>query len=94
MRGSSILKARSAILRGPRKTGEHSMPIMLEKLYDALRAADVPDDKARAAATEGAQYENRANKIESDLGLLNWMVGTNVAITLVVLAFVLRGHMA
>lgn len=33
-------------------------------------------------------------KIESDLGLLKWMVGTNVAITLVVLAFVLRGHMA
>jgi hypothetical protein len=68
------------------------MPIMLEKLYDALRAADVPDDKARAAATEGAQYENRAAKIESDLGLLKWMVGTNVGITLAVLAIILRGH--
>lgn len=68
------------------------MPLMLEKLYDALRSANVPDDKARAAATEGAQYENRASKIESDLSLLKWMVGTNVAITLVVLAFVLRGH--
>ena len=68
------------------------MPIMLEKLYDALRAADVPDDKARAAAVEGAQYETRATKIEGDLMLLKWMVGSNVAITLVVLAFVLRGH--
>jgi len=68
------------------------MPIMLEKLYDALRTADVPDDKARAAAVEGAQYESRAAKIEADLSLLKWMVGTNVAITLVVLAFVLRGH--
>jgi hypothetical protein len=68
------------------------MPIMLEKLYDALRAADVPDDKARDAAVEGAQYENRAAKIESDLALLKWMVASNVAITLVVLAFVLRGH--
>jgi hypothetical protein len=28
-------------------------------------------------------------KIESDLMLLKWMVGSNVAITLVVLAFVL-----
>jgi hypothetical protein len=28
------------------------MPIMLEKLYDALRAGNVPDDKARAAAVE------------------------------------------
>lgn len=68
------------------------MPVMLEKLYDALRAANVPDEKARAAATEGAQYENRAAKIESDLSVLKWMVGSNVAITLVVLAFVLRGH--
>jgi hypothetical protein len=31
------------------------------------------------------------DKIETDLSLLKWMVGTNVAITLVVLAFVLRG---
>jgi hypothetical protein len=36
--------------------------------------------------------ENRAAKIESDLALLKWMVGSNVALTLVVLAFVLRGH--
>jgi hypothetical protein len=63
---------------------------LLEKLYDALRSANVPDDKARAAATEGTQYENRAAKIETNLTLLKWMVGTNVAITLVVLAFVLR----
>ena len=38
------------------------------------------------------QYENHATKIESDLALLKWMIGSNVAITLVVLAFVLRGH--
>ena len=66
------------------------MPIMLEKLYDALHAANIPDDKARAAAVEGAQYEQRAAKIESDLALLKWMVGSNVAVTLIVLAFVLR----
>jgi hypothetical protein len=66
------------------------MPLMLAKLYDALRAANVPDDKARDAAVEGAQYENRAAKIETDLALLKWMVGSNVAITLIVLAFVLR----
>lgn len=68
------------------------MPIMLEKLYDALRAANVPDDKARDAAIEGAEYENRAAKIESDLTLLKWMTGSHIAITLIVLAFVLRGH--
>ena len=34
------------------------MPMMLEKLYDALRAADVPDDKARAAAVEVAEFKD------------------------------------
>jgi len=69
------------------------MPVMLEALYDALRAANVPDDKARDAAKEGANFENRAAKIESDLNLLKWMVGSNFAVTLVVLAFVLRGQL-
>jgi hypothetical protein len=68
------------------------MPLMLAKLYDALRAANVPDEMARDAAVEGAQYENRAAKIETDLALLKWMVGSNIAITLIVLTFVLRGH--
>ncbi len=39
---------------------------MLEKLYDALRAANVSEQQARDAAIEGAQYENRAAKMESD----------------------------
>jgi len=43
-------------------------------------------------ATESAQYENRAAKIENDLNLLKWRVGTNVAIALIVLTFALRGH--
>jgi hypothetical protein len=55
------------------------MPIMLEKLYDALRAANIPDDKARAAAMEVAEYENRAAKIDRDLQLLKWMLGLNSA---------------
>ena len=33
------------------------MPIMLEKLYDALRAADIPDGQARAAAVEVADFK-------------------------------------
>ena len=67
------------------------MPIMLEKLYDALRAADIPDDKARAAAVEVAEFKDRIAAIQSDLALLKWMVGSNIAVTLIVLAFVLRG---
>jgi hypothetical protein len=33
------------------------MAVMLEKLYDALLAAKVPDEKARAAAIEIAAFE-------------------------------------
>jgi hypothetical protein len=65
---------------------------MLEKLYDALRAADIPDEKARAAAVEVAEFRDSISKIESTLRLHTWMIGSNVAITLIVLAFVLRGH--
>jgi phage shock protein A len=61
------------------------MTIMMSKLYDALRAGEVPEDKARAAAEEAAGYENRAAKIETDLTLLKWMVATNIAISVAVL---------
>ena len=62
------------------------MPMMMEKLYDALRAGNVPDDKARAAATEAADFDNRLAAVESDLRLLKWMVGFNLAGTLAILA--------
>jgi hypothetical protein len=55
---------------------------MLSKTYDALIAADAPDDKARAAAEELAGYESRFVKIETDLAVLKWMVGVNLAASL------------
>ena len=63
---------------------------MLSKTYDALIAAGAPDDKARAAAEELAGYESRFAKIETDLAVLKWMVGVNLAasISLVIKAFV------
>lgn len=51
------------------------MPIMLEKLYDALRAGNVPDDKARAASVEVAEFKERLNAIETRLAVLMVMVG-------------------
>jgi phage shock protein A len=61
------------------------MTVMMAKLYAALRAGDVPDEIARAAAEEAADYENRAGKIETDLTVLKWMVGTNMAMTSAIL---------
>ena len=39
------------------------MALMLGQLYDALRAGNVPDDKARAAAEEVANYEGELTKL-------------------------------
>ena len=61
------------------------MALMMEKLYDALRAANVPDDKARAAAVEVASFENRLAKVEADLLLIKWMLGFNIAVTVAVM---------
>ena len=65
------------------------MAVMLSKTYDALIAAGAPEDKARAAAEELAGYENRFAKIETDLAVLKWMVGVNLAasLSLVIKAF-------
>jgi hypothetical protein len=63
----------------------------LSTLYAALRAGDVPEDKAAAAAEEAVTYENRFAKIDTDLtemrgkmNLLTWMVGANSAFVLAI----------
>lgn len=55
------------------------MPMMLEKLYDALRAADVPDDKARAAAVEVAEFKDSISEIKSTQRLHTWILTFNTA---------------
>ena len=73
------------------------MALMLGQLYDALRAGNVPDDKARAAAEEVANYEGelsklrldmseRLNRVEAELRLHRWMIGFLIAIVLGVFA--------
>jgi hypothetical protein len=64
--------------------------MMLSKTYDALISAGAPEEKARAAAEELAAYETRFAKIETDLAVLKWMVGVNLAasLSLVIKAFV------
>jgi hypothetical protein len=61
------------------------MPLMMGALYDALRQANIPEDVARRAAEEVASYESRIAGVERDLTILKWMVGTNIALTLLVL---------
>ena len=73
------------------------MALMLGQLYDALRAGNVPDDKARAAVEEVANYEGelsklrldmseRLNWVEGELRLHRWMIGFLIAVVLAVFA--------
>jgi hypothetical protein len=66
------------------------MATMIAELYDALKSAGAPDDQARKAAEVVAGYENRFAQTETDLTLLKWMVGFNLAITIGVLMLLLH----
>jgi hypothetical protein len=44
------------------------MALMLGQLYDALRAGNVPDDKARAAAEEVASYRGGLTQFRVETG--------------------------
>jgi hypothetical protein len=58
------------------------MALILDFLYDALKAAGAPEEQARAAARDVAGYDNRLNRIERDMALLKWMGGFAIAILL------------
>jgi len=68
------------------------MALQLGALRDALIEAGASPEKAANAAEEVASYENRPARVENKLtaldgrvGLLSWMVGFNIAMTLAIL---------
>jgi hypothetical protein len=73
------------------------MTTMIAEVYDALLAAGSPEDKARKAAEAIASYENRFAaieqrflKVDGDLNLLKWMVGSDLAATVGIIFLLLR----
>jgi hypothetical protein len=66
------------------------MTVMLAELYDALKDAGAPEDKARKAAEAVAAHENRFARIEADLLLLKWMVGATFGGVVGVILLLLR----
>ena len=65
------------------------MATMNSEVYDAFRAAGVPEEQARRAA-EAISAESLATKtdiaaLKLDLAVLKWMVGFNLAVTVAVL---------
>ena len=68
------------------------MATMISEVYDALLEAGASEEKARKAAEAVAAYDQRFAVLETrivELGgrvaLVQWMVGTNIVLTLGVL---------
>ena len=61
------------------------MASMNAEIYDAFRAANVPEDKARAAATAVAAHDNQFAKVESELQIIKWMLGFSLALNVAIL---------
>lgn len=64
------------------------MSTVVYELYDALKAAGAPEDKAKAAAETMGNYDNRFSRIEAELATLKWMAGANIAMTVFVIGIV------
>ena len=58
---------------------------MNREIYEALKEANVSEDKAIKAAESVASFDAKFAKIETELTLLKWMVGTNIGISLAAL---------
>jgi hypothetical protein len=76
--------------------GADGVALMVGSLYDALRSANVEEEKARKAAEDVADFDKRANdlgsavarleqKMDGRFTLLQWMLGFNLAFTLALL---------
>lgn len=61
------------------------MALQLGALRDALLAANIPAEKANAAAEEVAAYERDVADIRADLRVLKWGQGVTFAAVLAVL---------
>jgi hypothetical protein len=60
------------------------MALMIGELYEALKIANVPDDKARAAAEAVADFERRIGKIETLVSVNSAVLAINTALVIAV----------
>ena len=58
---------------------------MMPSVYDALISAGADDAKAREAATDVANHDDRVTRVEGKIDFLQWMVGVNIAATVAIL---------
>ena len=60
------------------------MALMVGELYEALNLAQIPDDKARAAATPVADFERRIGRIETLMSVDAAALAMNTALVIAV----------
>lgn len=62
------------------------------EIYEALKMAGVPDDKATAAAKAVADVgqEERLAKIEGDLKVLKWMTGSLITMNIGIILMLIK----
>lgn len=73
-----------ALYINPGRLGVLAIALMVGELYEALRLAQVPDDKARAAATAVADFERRIGRIETLVSLNTAVLAMNTALVIAV----------
>ena len=62
------------------------------EIYDALKIAGVPEDKATAAAKTVAdvRQEDRLAKMDGDLKLLKWMTGALITMNIGIILMLIK----
>ena len=66
------------------------MPLISGWFYKALTSIGVNEEEARQAAEELAELKIDIVKLEGKISKLEWMVATNVAISLAILLLILN----
>jgi len=66
------------------------MTTALMEIYDAFREAGASEERSRAAAEAVANYDDQLAKLNGDVGLLKWMAGFNIALSVAVFGILLR----
>jgi hypothetical protein len=71
---------------------ERKLPVMMGKLYGALRVANIPDERLIAAAEEAAEFKDTIADIKSMLRLHAWILTFNTAMIIVVVGRLFLGR--
>ena len=62
------------------------MSVMQSEVFEALRAIDIPEDKALKAAASLSKRDDDVSSVKSELLLIKWMMGFVLAFQVAIFA--------